>query len=50
MNSKKKNNLPVVAGNRRIDALYGRIAPVIREARATVMRAIDTVMVSTYER
>jgi len=30
------------------DALYERIALVIRKARTTVMRAIDTTMVKTY--
>jgi len=50
MNKKNpmKNNSLVSDKTIRIDILYERIAPVIRDARATVMRTIDTVMVHAY--
>jgi predicted nuclease of restriction endonuclease-like (RecB) superfamily len=44
----KKANVLIATKNSRIDLLYERIAPVIREARSSVMRTIDTLMVVAY--
>jgi len=44
----KKDNASITIENKNLDDLYGRVAPVIREARATVMRTIDVVMVKAY--
>jgi predicted nuclease of restriction endonuclease-like (RecB) superfamily len=44
----KKSNSIIIADNKRIDNLYKRVAPVIREARAAIMRTVDTVMVNAY--
>lgn len=42
------NNKNMLLENKRIDNLYERVAPIIREARITVIRTIDAAMVFAY--
>lgn len=43
-----KSKVSIITDKKRIDNLYERVAPVIREARLTVIKAVDTVMVKAY--
>lgn len=42
------SNKKTLAVNNHFETFYERIAPIIREARTTIMRAIDTTMVKAY--